>query len=307
MSDGRRPGIVVVGDLMTDVIALASGPVAAGSDTRARVLVCGGGSAANTAAWLGAGGHPVAYVGRAGDDGFGRAAVAELARAGVDVRVGLDPNLPTGTCVVVVTPDGQRSMFPDAGANAALSEQDLPGELFVQGAHLHLSGYALLTQGSRPAALAALAAARSAGMTISVDPASIGPIAAVGAGRVLDWIAGADLLLANADEAELLAAAAGGPAEPHALDRRFGAVVTKLGAAGARSTRVGSPPQLVSAPQVDVVDTTGAGDCFAAGFLPVWLAGGTPAEALRAGCALAARAVTQLGARPPQAGAGAAR
>lgn len=294
------PRIVVLGDLMTDVVALASGPMARGSDTRARVWVRGGGSAANTAAWLAATGVAVAYVGRVGDDLLGRAAVAELRDLGVDVHAELDPARATGACVVVVTPDGERSMFPDAGANAGLAPEHLPAQLFVAGHHLHLSGYALLTEGSRAAALAALDLARTAGMTVSVDPASVNPLRMVGVEQVLRWLDGVDLLLANEDEACLLAGVADPLAAGRTLTERFPEVVVKLGGDGAAwCGRDAGTPVVVPAVPVDVVDTTGAGDAFAAGFLPADLAGAAPADALAAGCAIAARVVAQAGARPP--------
>ncbi len=294
--------MVSVGDLMTDVVALASGPMAVGSDTRASVRVTGGGAAANTAAWLAETGHPVTYVGRAGDDLLGRAAVAELARGGVDVRVVLDPQRHTGACVVVVTPGGVRSMFPDAGANAALDPADLPIDLLGPGAaapaHLHLSGYALLTEGSRPAALAALSQARAAGLTISVDPATVAPLREAGPSRVLDWLDGTHLLLANDEEACLLAGCADPQEAGAALTARFREVVVKLGPEGAAWYGPGGATAHAPAVGTEVVDTTGAGDCFAAGFLPPWLAGRPASEALAAGCALAARVVAVSGARP---------
>jgi sugar/nucleoside kinase (ribokinase family) len=309
---GPGPTLVVsVGDLMTDVVALTCEPTAVGSDTRSRVRVTGGGAAANTAAWLAEVGHPVAYVGRAGDDLPGRAAAAELSRAGVDARVVLDAGRATGACVVVVATDGQRSMFPDAGANAALSASDLPFDLLGPGrppsappAHLHLSGYSLLNEGSRPAALAALDRARAAGLTVSLDPASAGPLRRTGPDRVLEWVGSLELLLANEDEACLL----GGGADPLAAGAALAArgrvaeVVVKLGPAGAAWFGPGGASARVEAVPVEVVDTTGAGDCFAAGFLPTWLAGAAgpvaAAAALRAGCALAARVVSRPGARP---------
>ncbi len=293
------PPIVCVGDLMTDVVALASGAMSYGSDTRARVRVTGGGAAANTAAWLGVAGHPVAYVGRVGDDVLGRAARADLAACGVDVRVVTDPERPTGACVVVVTPDGERSMFPDAGANAGLAPEDLPPDRFVAGTHLHLSAYALLTEGSRAAALAALARARAAGMTVSVDPGSVHPLEAVGVTRVLDWLDGVDLLLANEAEAILL----GGDPDPLAAGRnlleRFPQIVVKLGPHGAAWLGRGAGQAVVvPAAEAVAVDTTGAGDSFAAGYLPAALAGAAPADALAAGCAVAARCVAMVGGRP---------
>ena len=294
--------VVSVGDLMTDVVALAEVPTAAGSDTRSTVRLGGGGAAANTAAWLAATGHPVTYVGRVGDDLLGRSALAELRDLGVDVRAVLDPLARTGVCVVVVAADGRRTMFPDAGANAALSAADIPADLLGSGrtVHLHLSGYALLNEGSRPAALAALELARSAGHSVSVDPASVGPIRTVGRPAMLGWMDGVSLLLANDDEACLLADDTDPLAAGAALARRFGQVVVKLGPDGAAWFGPDGARARVPAARVAVLDTTGAGDSFAAGFLPPWLAGSDPADALAAGCALAARVVVEAGARPPR-------
>jgi len=296
------PLIVSLGDLMTDVVAITEEPTADGSDTRSLVRVEDGGAAANTAAWLAATGHRTAYVGRVGDDLLGRAALTRLAHDGVVVRAAVDATAPTGTCVVVVARDGTRSMYPDAGANAHLSVDDVPLDLVTGAAplHLHVSGYALLNHDARPAALAAMAAARRSGHSVSVDPASAGPIASVGTAVVLGWLAGTDLVLANQDEACLLTGAADPTTAGAGLAAELGVeVVVKLGPAGAAWFRRGAEPVRVPPEPAVVVDTTGAGDAFAAGFLPTWLAGGDPADALRAGCRLAARVVARVGARPP--------
>jgi len=161
-----------------------------------------------------------------------------------------------------------------------------------------VSGYALLNPGSRSAALAALGTARAAGHSTSIDPASAGPIAKLGTDEVLVWLADADIVLANEDEACLLAGTDDPLAAGAALADRVGQVVVKLGAGGAAWFAAGADPATVPAEPVVVVDTTGAGDAFAAGFLPAWLAGAAPAEALAAGCRLAARVVAAVGARP---------
>jgi sugar/nucleoside kinase (ribokinase family) len=194
--------------------------------------------------------------------------------------VALDPDRATGTCVVLVAPDGERSMLPDAGANAALSAGDLPD--FEGGTHLHLAGYTLLRDGPpREAALEALRRARSAGMTISLDPSSAAPLRAFGPERFLDLAGPMDLLLPNRDEAAVL-----GP-----LTSRAREVVVTLGAEGARWT---DGKRTVTAPAAGhgpVADTTGAGDAFTAGFLAAWLAGAPPEDALRTGNTMAARAL----------------
>ncbi|MCW3039224.1 MAG: hypothetical protein JWM31_1129, partial [Solirubrobacterales bacterium] len=229
--------VVVVGDVMVDVSATASVPLVRGSDAPADVRFRGGGSGANVAAWLAASGVPTTLIGRVGDDPAGRADTAALRSAGVDVRLAVDPRLPTGTCVTIVEPDGERTFLPDRGANRALTLEDLAADLFVdQGGHLHLSGYVLLDDGpGRAAGLAALRLATSAGMTISVDPSSSGPLRSVGRQAFLEWTAGTHVLLPNADE--LLALT--GEADPAEGARRLVAaagcreVVVTLGAHGA--------------------------------------------------------------------------
>jgi ribokinase len=292
--------IVVVGDVMVDVVAAAAGPLAHASDTDARVRWTGGGAAANVAAWLASEGVPVALVARAGADLAGRGAVAELRDAGVDVHVALDAERATGTCVVVIAADGERTMLPDRGANLALAPDDVPAELFVPGGHLHLSGYALLHDGPRAAGLAALDHAREAGMTISIDPASAAPLRACGVERVLDWVGGADLLLPNLDEARVLTDEGEPEAAARALVTRAGVreVVVTLGADGALWSD-GHATVRAAAPEVErLVDTTGAGDAFAAGWLAARRTGSDPRTALTAACALGSHAVSRAGARP---------
>ena len=169
MSDGP---VVVVGDVMRDVSARLAAPPAPGSDTPAVVEGRPGGGGANTAAWLARLGVPVVFAGCVGDDEAGREAARSLAEAGVDARLAVRPGR-TGACVVIVGPDGERTMLTDPGANARLEPGDVPGDEIRAGGHLHVSGYALLRAGSRPAAVAALAAAREAGVAASVDPARI--------------------------------------------------------------------------------------------------------------------------------------
>ncbi|MEA2332543.1 MAG: hypothetical protein QOH58_2681 [Thermoleophilaceae bacterium] len=285
----------MLGDVMVDVVARLSGPVALGSDSAARIALQGGGSAANVAAWLAAQGTAPALVGRVGADDRGAAATAELRAAGVDTRLAVDPERPTGTCVVLVAPGGERTMFPDPGANDALAPGDLPDELLAPGGHLHVAGYALLRAGSRSAARWALQRAAAHGMSVSVDPSS----AALLAPGSLDLMEGAGLLMPNAAEASALTGERDPAGAALALASRVGEVVVTLGADGALWTD-GSEQVHVPAEPVDAVsDTTGAGDAFAAGLLAARLEGAGPAAALGAGCRLAARAVVAPGARPP--------
>jgi len=292
--------IVVIGDLMTDTVALATLPLAKGSDTPAMVTMHGGGSGANVAAWLAVDGAEVAFVGRRGSDIAGRNRDMELMGYGVDARLVMDPERPTGTCVVMVTHKGDRTMMSDPGANAALSPEDLPQDVFTPGSHLHVSGYTLLNQGSRPAALAACQLASRAGMTVSVDAASPAPVERVGAEPFLQMSNGASLLLVNLDEAAVLTGRDDPDAAARVLTAWYPQVVVKLGADGALCYTNGraEPVHAPALPVERIVDGTGAGDAFCAGFLPPWLTKKPPHEALASGCRLAAQALALLGARP---------
>ena len=312
MSDlvpGRR--FVVVGQWMTDVVAALPGPLREGTDTAARVRVLGGGAAANTAAWLAHDGYPTTLVARVGDDLLGRAGRSDLEALGVECALAIDESRPSGTCIVLVWPDGERTMVPDAGANEGLRPGDLDDSLFRAGDHLHLSGYTLLVDGSRMAGLSALDRARLRGMTTSVDVASVGPLVDAGASRFLSWVTGVDVLLANQAEAALLAGLplpragddeattlATADLAARTLSATAGTVVVKLGPRGAHAQSASGDSADAESVPVDVVDTTGAGDAFAAGFLPAWVEGNSLQVALERGNRCAARVVSRVGARP---------
>ncbi|MHA6628657.1 carbohydrate kinase family protein [Pseudonocardia sichuanensis] len=278
------PRVVVVGDVAVDVLVQPRSPAVPGADVPARIRSRAGGAGANTAAWLAHLGAEVTLVGRVGADPAGSAATAELRAAGVRTALAVDAELPTCT-VVVLLDDGERTMLSDRGAAARLAAADLPP---LRGAdHLHLSGYVLLDPASRPAGVAALAAARAAGLSTSVDPQAAPALTPAFTADVH----GVDLLLPNAAELRAL----GGSAE--VLLDGVGAVAVTDGRRGARWVdRRGT--WSADAPRVDVTDPTGAGDAFDAGLLVAWLAGADPVTALRAGCAAGAAAVAQLGARP---------
>lgn len=282
--------IASVGHLMVDVLAQLPGPLAIGSDTPAPIRFAGGGAAANLAAWAVVAGARATFVGVVGDDPLGRQAVADLARAGVETLVATDNALPTGTCIVLIDPDRERTMIPSAGANDSPTAPELP----AAADWLCLSGYLLFHPATRPRALAALATARTRGWSIAVDAASAAPLAAFGAAEFLRIVGPDVLVLANEDEAVVLTGTADPREAAQSIAARTASAVVKLGAAGAVWSD-GTVTEAVPALEVVAVDTTGSGDAFAAGFLT---AGGRGAAALRAGVELAARAVSQLGAGP---------
>lgn len=289
--------VLVVGDLLYDMLAKAEGEITLGTDTFVPIEVDAGGSGANAAAWLARSGVETRFVGRVGDDVFGRFLEGEMERAGVRAHLARDPSLATGKVFVLVDGAGERTMITDRGAGEALSPDDLPEGLF-SGGHLHLSGYAFSGGTRRETAKKALRLARAAGMTVSVDPSSAPLLSSVGPGRFLEWTRGADLIFPNLMEGGALT----GETDPGRILGKllpyYPAVVLKLGPDGAAYAGTGVEPIREPAAPVAVEDTTGAGDAFSAGFLAAWLGGGSPAEALRGGVERAGRAVARVGARP---------
>jgi len=286
--------IICMGQLLADVIAILDQPLQHGSDTRGSVTVVSGGAGANVAAWMGHTGADVALISRVGDDVMGRALVADIVAEGVQPLIEMDPHAPTGSVVVLVSVGGERSMIPDAGASTLLGEPELaaigPCALF------YLSGYVLLHERTRAVGLAALRRAHALGARTAVDVASAAPILASGPEQVRSWLEGVDCILANEDEARALTGAADPWTAAELLAKDHHTVVIKRGEHGVLAISDGERAEL-PAEAVTVVDTVGAGDSFAGGFLPAWI-NGTLIDALRAGTAVAARCVSQLGARP---------
>ncbi|MEV0270730.1 PfkB family carbohydrate kinase [Hamadaea sp. NPDC050747] len=290
--------ICCVGDIITDVLAALLAPLAPDSDTPAHIQVVGGGQAANTASWLAASGADVVLVGAVGDDQAGRERVAELTAAGVRVAAQVCPGAATGAIVVLSTLHA-RSMVTDRGANLLLTPESVEAGLSNAG-RLHLSAYTLLDPGSRPAGRHALDQALARGIPVSVDAASAHPLEQVGAELFFSWVRGAQVLLANSDEARVLA----GEGSPEEQARRLadavgGSAVVKLGAGGAVWALPDGELLTAPAPEVRPLDSTGAGDAFAAGLIGALAAGASPEQALNAATALGSQAVTTLGARPP--------
>ena len=299
MTGVAPPHIVCLGDVMVDVVARLSGPLEPGSDRPAHIGVFGGGSAANTASWLDHLGASCTLLGRVGSDLLG---TWSLARLGRELSRGgsIDLAAATGTCVVLVGSDGERTMVPDAGANANFAPGHLDAAHFAQGRHLHVSGYAIFSA-ARAVALHALSLARSAGMTISVGAASAAPLRQLGAETFLGLL-GTDLLLfANRAEAEVLTGQEDPMIAATVLSGRLGQAIVTSGADGAVWCSADGPVD-VGTKAVEDPETTGAGDAFAAGVLDRSTRGVDRATALAGGHAAAARACRTPGGRPPRGG-----
>ncbi|MEU5806882.1 PfkB family carbohydrate kinase [Streptomyces sp. NPDC047718] len=293
--------MLVVGDVVTDVVAVHPEPLVPATDTAARIRTLPGGAGANAACWAArAGVADVRLLARVGAESAQWHERALLA-GGVRPRLVVDPDEPTGTVVALVGNDTERTFLTDSGAALRLSPADWTPDLLDGVAHLHLSGYLYFSDGSRELALVALRAARARGVPVSVDPASAGFLVVLGPQRFLGAVAEVDVLLPNEDEALLLAGlprTAGAARAAAELSRLVPLVVVTRGAAGALVAQGGRVAAEVAAEPVRAVDSTGAGDAFTGGFLAARLAGADPAEAARAGCRSAARAVTRLGGRP---------
>jgi sugar/nucleoside kinase (ribokinase family) len=288
-----------LGDLMVDVVARLFGPLAEGSDSPGVISYVGGGSAANTAAWLTRVGESTTFIGAIGDDPAGQLQAESLHRLGVDVRFRVDRTRPTGTCLVLVAPSGERTMVPDPGANLALLEHDVPSDEFRSGDHLHVSGYALLRD-SRDAALHAMTEARAHGMTVSVGAASAAPLELLGAAEFMRMVPDGALLFANEQEAGVLVGRRGGAPDLAAWLAATGPETVVTAGSGVAAWSNGEATASLAAEPLDrpELDTTGAGDAFAAGFLAARARDATPEVCLRDGHALAAAACRTTGGRP---------
>ncbi|WP_309708822.1 carbohydrate kinase family protein [Pseudolysinimonas sp.] len=293
-----RDRIVVVGDLMNDIVVVPRGPIMPDTDTESQVRPRPGGSAANTAAWLGSLGAPVDFVGAVGD--ADAETHAELFRTGgVTPHLQVEPGLPTGIIVILVNGE-ERSMLTERGANAAFSGVTLTDELLDTAAIVHLSGYTLVKDFGPGAAQRILDRVRERGIPFAVTPGSYGYLSVYGAERFLDDIRGAEILIPNLAEGRLLSGKQGPLDVGRALLAHAPIVLLTRGSLGVTLFRRDQPPLEVPAPPVaNLVDPTGAGDALAAGFLAHWVRSRDPEAAVRAGVLIAARAVMLFGGRPP--------
>jgi len=190
-------------------------------------------------------------------------------------------------------------MVPDPGANLSLLEHDVPVDEFRSGDHLHVSGYALLRD-SRDAALHALTAARAAGMTVSVGAASAAPLQQLGAAGFLEMVPDDALLFANEKEAAVLVGDSSDAADLASRLAAGGRQAVVTAGSGTAAWSNGEATVTMGAEPLDrpELDTTGAGDAFAAGFLAARAREAPPEVCLRDGHALAAAACRTTGGRP---------
>ena len=203
-----------------------------------------------------------------------------------------------GDVVVLVEPDGARTMFTDRGAGSGLRSHDLSPALLEDVSWLHLSAYSLLSYPSRQACRQLFDAAGNAGLGRSVDPNSVSALVEMGGDTFLEWTSGADVLFPNLAEAQALAGCEEPGDAAERLLERYPIVAVKLAHDGVLVASREGLRLRRSAPEGPVVDPTGAGDAFAAGFLAAIASGEDVTAATRSGLEAAARAIRQIGAWP---------
>lgn len=262
------------------------GEIAHGADTTAVITRRRGGSAANVAYFAAATGTPARFIGAIGDDLGGRALTEEMRSIRVDMKVRRMGR--TGTIVVLVSPDGERTMITDRGAARDLT--DVPSSWLDAVTWMHVPFYSLEVEPLGATTLELMGEARRRGIPISIDASSSSLLAAFGVERAAAFIDGAigapDVLFANTDEDATLAG-------------RWTAQVTiiKHGREPAVVRRAGQPDLVIAvADGIEPIDSTGAGDAFAAGVIGARLDARGWSDAVRAGHGLAQRVLRSPGA-----------
>lgn len=285
--------LCTIGDLIEDVVVWLNSElkdqINIGSDTDSIIVRTRGGSAANVAMFGALTGTPSRFIGQVGNDNLGEQLCASLRESGVDVCTVAEGR--TGSIVVVVQPNGERTFLTDRGVASDLSvfdAQHLAGVSIV-----HVPTYSLALDPLATTAVQYISAARTAGALISVDASSTSVLRDYGIDRYAELIASIapDVFLCNNDEAVLLNINSGHPMPSAKLTviKRGALPVAVITAAGA-VTEVATPPV------ANIVDTTGAGDAFAAGFLPTYATSRDIAHAIEHGHALASRVLRSPGA-----------
>ncbi|MEV4688245.1 carbohydrate kinase family protein [Microbacterium sp. LWH3-1.2] len=276
--------LVVIGDLVADLIVLGGTALERGTDNPAEVRLTRGGSAANVAV-AAAVRHPSRFIGRVGQDTLALALVGELEAAGVDAKVQRHGR--TGSIVVLVDAVGERTMITDRGAAAELDDIDPAWLADADWVHVPLYGFA--TVRSTRAVTDAATRASARGAQVSLDLSSVATMRALGGERLRRVLAELrpEVVFANDDEARL--------ARELGVERT-GVYVVKRGAEPVLVSADGATTEVPVERVDDVVDSTGAGDAFAAGFIVAALEGADPRESARAGSVLAMRALRRPGA-----------
>jgi len=259
-----------------------------------------GGSAANTLAGLAALGAKCAFIGQVADDQLGEVFAHDIRAGGIHfatpARAG-DP--PTARCLIFVTPDGERTMNTFLGASQFLPPAALDERLIASAAILYLEGYLWDPEEPRSAMRRAIAVAREAGRKVAFTASESFVIERHGDDfRALIEEGQIDILFVNEGELATLTGESDFEAGVSRVASKVAVLVATRSAKGAIAVAHGERAEVPAEPIERVVDTTGAGDLFAAGFLSGYVAGKPLAECLRRGAICACEIISHYGARP---------
>ncbi len=267
------------------------------AESRGAIEMIGGGSVANSCVVAARLGARAAYLGKVDGDAFGRAFVTDLATSGIRCPVApLHDGPGTGRCMIAVTPDGQRTMNTYLGAATSFGPDDLDRDVIAGARFTYLEGYLFDPPAAQAAFREAAAIAHAAGRQVAIslsDPFCVERHRAGFREFVRDH---ADIVFANEHELEALYEVPFAEALA-ALRRDTAIAVVTRGAAGSVLAS-GDEIHQVAAVATEVVDTTGAGDAYAAGVLAALARGLGLAEAGRLGSLAAAEVISHVGARP---------
>ena len=259
-----------------------------------------GGSAANTLAGLAALGARCGFVGQVADDQLGEVFAHDIRAVGIDFDVALRPGEPpTARCLIFVTPDGQRTMNTFLGASQFLPASALDEEAIGSAQILYLEGYLWDPDEPRAAMRRAIEASKRAGRQVAFTLSDVFVISRHGADFLALIEEGLiDILFANAVELAALTGEDDFEAGLAALAGKVPTLVVTRSEKGAVAIHAGERAQVPAEPVAQVVDTTGAGDLFAAGFLYGHTRGEPLERCLRTGAIAAAEIISHYGARP---------
>jgi sugar/nucleoside kinase (ribokinase family) len=259
-----------------------------------------GGSAANTLAGMAALGARCAFVGQVAQDQFGDIFRHDIQSGGIafetPARAG---DVPTGQCLILVSPDGERTMNTMLGAGQFLHQDAIDDALIASAGILYLEGYMWDPIEPRAAMRRAMAAARAAGRKIAFT-ASESFIISLHRADFLELIdAGQfDILFVNEHELATLTGEADFETGLAAVASKVPVLVATRSEKGAVAVAHGERAEVAAEPVAKVVDTTGAGDQFAAGFLTGYVKGEPLAQCLRRGAICASEVISHYGPRP---------
>lgn len=259
-----------------------------------------GGSAANTLAGLAALGANCAFIGQVADDQLGEVFAHDIRAGGIDFAIPARPGEPpTARCLIFVSPDGQRTMNTFLGASQYLPATALDEDAIAGAAILYLEGYLWDPEEPRAAMRKAIASARHAGRKVAFTLSDAFVIERHGDDfRALIEAGDIDILFANEVELAALTGIDDFDAGLAQLAPKVPVLVVTRSEKGAVGVMAGERAEIAAEPIDKVVDTTGAGDLFAAGFLFGHVRGRSLAESLRIGAICACEIISHYGARP---------